>query len=144
MVHTLHRADGLLQSDEHLIVVVADLSLFAPYGFPCLIESAVFRVFQHKGMGEVVAPFEGEAHLRGQHNRFSGAVEGILRYAANDFKFQFEVAVGALQFDGLSGEGLQEKSKSQAKEDKGEFFHDDKFMMMGTKIGIIWIIGVSK
>ena len=30
------------------------------------------------------------------------------------------------------------KSKSQAKEDKGEFFHNDKFMMMGAKIGKIW------
>jgi hypothetical protein len=39
-----------------------------------------------------------------------------------------------LELDRL-GIGLQEKSKSQVKEDKGEFFHIDTFMMMGTKIG---------
>ena len=122
MIHTLHGTNGLLQGDEHLVVAIADLSLFAPDRFPSLVESAVFRVFQDKGMGEVVAPFEGEAHLGGQHDRFPSAVEGILRNAADDFEFQFKLSVGTLELDGF-GMGLQEKSKSQAKEDKGKFFH---------------------
>ena len=137
VVHTLHRANGLLQGDEHLIVVVADLRFFAPDVFPSLVESAVFRVFQYESMGKVIAPFEGEAHLGGQHDRLPCAVEGILRNAAYDFEFQFKLSIGALQLDGFSI-GLQEKSKSQAKEDKGEFFHDDNLMMMGAKIGKIW------
>jgi hypothetical protein len=38
--------------------------------------------------------------------------------------------------------GLHEKSKSQTKKDKGEFFHDDKFMMMGAKIGKKWKMSI--
>ena len=137
VIHALHGADGLLQGDEHLIVVVADLRFFAPDGFPSLVESAVFRVFQYESMGKVIAPFEGEAHLGGQHDRLPCAVEGILRNAVDDFEFQFQLAVGAFYRDGV-GIGVCEKSKSQAKEDKGEFFHDDNLMMMGAKIGKIW------
>ena len=110
--------------------MVADLCLFAPYGFPSLVEGAVFRVFQHEGMGKVVAPFKGEAHLGGQHHRLASAVEGILRYATDNFKFQFQLAVGAFYRDGV---GVGEKAYSQEKEDEGEFFHDDKFMM-GAKV----------
>ena len=73
-------------------------------------------------MGEVVAPFEGEAHLGGQHDRLASAVEGIIRYAVTHFEFHFQLFVGALELDGF-GMGLQEKSKSQAKEDKGKFSH---------------------
>ena len=124
MIHALHRTNRLLQSDEHFVVMVANLRFFTPHGFPSLVEGAVFRVFQHKSMGEVIAPFEGEAHLGGQHYRLASAVEGILRNATDDFEFQFQLAVGALEFYGF-GIGLYEKSKSQAKEDKGEFFHDD-------------------
>ena len=89
MVHTLHRANRLLQSDKHLVVVVADLGFLAPNGFPSFIKSAVFRVFQHKSMGEVVTPFESEAHLRRQHHGLASAVKGILRYATDYFEFQF-------------------------------------------------------
>lgn len=39
-------------------------------------------------MDELVAPFEGEAHLGGQHYRLASAVEGILRNAIDNFKFQ--------------------------------------------------------
>ena len=48
-----------------------------------------------------------------------------------------------MEFDGL-GIGLQEKSKSQAKEDKEEFFHIDTFMMMGAKIRKKWKWGWVK
>jgi hypothetical protein len=84
-------------------------------------------------MGKVVAPFKGEAHFGGQHHGPASSVKTVIRHAITQFKFQFQLPVGALELDGLSGVGLHAKSKSQAKEDKGEFFHVDTFIDDGGK-----------
>ena len=35
----------LAEGNSHFIVMVPDFGFFTPYGFPCLVESRVFRFF---------------------------------------------------------------------------------------------------
>ena len=85
-VHAFHAAGGLFKGYEQFVVVVADVCLLSPHGFPCLIERAVLLVFEDEGVGEVIAPFEGEAHLGGQHHGLVGAVEGVVGHAVAQLK----------------------------------------------------------
>ena len=128
MVHAFHAADGLFQRHQHLIVVVADVCLFAPHRLPCLVEGAVFCVFQHKGVGEVVAPFEGETHLGGQHHGLPITVKGIVRHAIIHGKLQFQLSVRTLEGDGSVGSESRGKERCQNQKKKVSYdFHCFKY-----------------
>ena len=97
VVHAFHAAHRLFQRHQHLVVVVADVGFLAPNGFPSLVETVVFSVLQHKGMGQVVAPFKGETHHGGQHHGLVQTVEGVIGHAVAEFKQKFQLSVGAFQ-----------------------------------------------
>ena len=134
VVHALHGTDRLLESHEHLIVVVADVRLFAPHGFPRLVERAVCLVFEHKSVCQVVAPFEGEAHARGQYHGLSGTVESVLRLPVHHRELKLQLSVRTLQrqrvrghggcFGVILGEGRQEKHCREKQDESVCFLHN--------------------
>ena len=97
VVHALHTADGLFQSHQHFVVMVADVRFFAPHGFPRLIKSAVCFVFDDEGVRQIVAPFEGEAHARGQYHGFAVAEKRILWLSVHHGELKFQLTVRTLQ-----------------------------------------------
>ena len=113
VVHACDGANRLFQGHQKLVVVVPDFGLFAPNGFPSLVESGILCFFQDEMVFQVVAPFENEAHFGGQNHGFSSAVEGVIRHAIAQFKAQFKLFVRALQFDRFVGESRCQKACCQ-------------------------------
>ena len=77
---------GLLQRDEKLIVVVANLGFFAPYGLPRLVERARGLRLQHKAGIKAAAVEELESQSRGQQHSLLASAEGVVRHAIDDGK----------------------------------------------------------
>ncbi len=120
-VGALYGTCRLLERHQHLVVMVADVGLLAPHGLPSLVERAEFHILEDEGMGEVVAPFQREAHLRRKHHGLAVAVETVIRHAIFQLEAQFQPSVGTcqrLQGDwriGSGGDGCRQQHKYYCK-----------------------------
>ena len=123
MVHALHRAHGLLQRHQHLVVVVADIGLLAPHRVPHLVESAALHLLLHKGVCQVVAPLQFETHLRSCNHLLPVACQFVIRLAVDETESHLHPSVRAFQPQIVCTSHRHRQTCHQEKNKKESYFH---------------------